>query len=234
MKRNFLLPFLLLAATVMLPACATNHSAKSIETWVVDEQTGQPLEGVIVVAHWQLERTFAIPPGVTGYDPRGPLQLKVMEAVTDPQGRFYFPAWGPLVAPPGAYLEVFDPAIVMFKPGYEFYFTAHKPLERIDSTISSTRTSWVDGKTIKMKKFEGDLKGYARIIERLSDAVDFSRETGHTHCYWKQIPRMLVALDKQARLFRSNNVYSSVPIIDDLYFQDECGSAREFLKEYLE
>ena len=234
MKRNFLLPFLLLAATVMLPACATNHSAKSIETWVVDEQTGQPLEGVIVVAHWQLERTFAIPPGVTGYDPRGPLQLKVMEAVTDPQGRFYFPAWGPLVAPPGAYLEVFDPAIVMFKPGYEFYFTAHKPLERIDSTISSTRTSWVDGKTIKMKKFEGDLKGYADHLMELGSDLRFISESGHQHCYWKQIPHMLAAIHKQRQLFQENKIFDYLPRIDSLLFQDQCGSAQEFLKEYFE
>ena len=234
MKRNLLLPFLLLIATVMLQACATTHSAKSIEAWVVDEQTGQPLEGVIVVAHWQLERTFAISPGLTGYDPRGPLQLKVLEAVTDPQGRFYFPAWGPLVAPPGAYLQDLDPAIVMFKPGYELFGAAHRPLERIDPTVSSTRTSWVDGKTIKLKKFEGDLKGYASHLMGLGSNLSFANESGHQHCYWKQIPRMLAATHKQSRLFKENKIFDYLPRIDSLLFQDQCGSAREFLKEYLE
>lgn len=232
MKRSqiFACLFLILVG-LSLQACATTHSAKSIEAWVVDAETNQPLEGVIVVAHWQLERKFAYPPGVTGYDPRGPLQLKVLETVTDPQGRFYFPAWGPLVAPPGAYLEGFDPQIILFKPGYEYEWFANQHFAPINSSISSTRTSWVNGTTIKLKKFEGDLKGYADALTLLHGEVDFATN----NCDWKPIPRMLVALDKQARLFREAKVYSSLQTIDYIT-QDprgQCGSAQEIFKDYL-
>lgn len=44
-----------------VPACATpiRYSAEPIEAWVVDAETKQPLDGVVVTANWQLkEGTF--------------------------------------------------------------------------------------------------------------------------------------------------------------------------------
>lgn len=230
---NKYIVILLAGVLLSAPATATTYSAEAIEARVVDAETNQPLEGVIIVAHWELERKVG-DYGHSGTDPRGPLQLKVMEAVTDYSGHFAFPAWGPLNAPFGAYLEGSDPAIVMFKPGYELYGAANLLFTRINPFIDSTRTSWINGTTVKLKKFSGDLKAYARHLEYLGDRVDFSREDRHQHCDWKEIPRMLVAVDKQERVFRKNNVYSSLPILDDLPFQDQCGSAREFLKKYLD
>ena len=63
------------------------YSAAPIEAWVVDADTNEPLEGVIVTANWQLvSGTLA-----GGEIPKG--QLMVMEAVTDKDGRFYFEGW---------------------------------------------------------------------------------------------------------------------------------------------
>jgi hypothetical protein len=223
---------LLVLSLLSLQACAAMHSAESIEAWVVDAQTGQPIEGAVVVAHWQLERKYAIPPGVVGYDPRGPLQLQILESVTDANGRFAFPAWGPLSAPPGAYLEGDDPRIIIFKSGYEYFSTGNIHPGNFDSSASSTRTSWVNGKTIKLKKFEGDLKEYARQL--LDFGVDLDFAASYKNCDWKRLPRILAAAYKQKKIFEENKVFvNNLPDINYLPLQDQCGSASEFMKEYL-
>ena len=68
-----------LLAFAMLPlqGCAKEYSAKAIEAWVVDANSGQPLEGVAVVAHWELNY---------GLEGGGAYQLIVMETVTDSAG----------------------------------------------------------------------------------------------------------------------------------------------------
>ena len=231
---NRIMPRLLLALLVLsLQACAAMHSAESIEAWVVDAQTDQPIEGAVVVAHWQLERKFAIPPGVVGYDPRGPLQLQILETVTDANGRFGFPAWGPRRAPLGSYLEGEDPRIIIFKSGYEIFAQGnfHPPI--LDTSASSTRTSELNGRTVKLKKFEGDLKGYASYLISLYGGLEFAINPWSANCDWQKIPQMLVAVSKQAHLFRENNIYSSLPVLDDLSQHGQCGSASDFMKEYL-
>src|SRR3989442_12447607 len=107
---------LLLALAMMglpLQACAfvlpPMYSAEGIEAWVVDEDSGQPLEGGVVVANWEL---------MGGLHPDTVGQLMVMETVTDANGRFSFPAWGPKLRPPGGYLDSHDPALTLFKSGY--------------------------------------------------------------------------------------------------------------------
>ena len=227
--RNLLLIFSLLS----LQACAAMHSAESIEAWVVDAQTGQPIEGAVVVAHWQLERKFAIPPGVVGYDPRGPLQLQILETVTDARGRFAFPAWEPRRAPMGSYLEGYDPRIIIFKSGYEYFADSNMHHSKFDTSTSSTRTSELNGRTVKLKKFEGDLKGYEERISLLGGAIGFATRPQSKNCDWQKIPQMLAAVFKQERVFRENNIYNYLPTLNRLPFQDKCGSASEFMKEYL-
>jgi uncharacterized GH25 family protein len=73
-----------------LSACATSYSAKPITAKVVDAVTGEPLEGVNVVAHWLMEDPQA---------GRGQGDLELMEAVTDKSGEFHFPGWGPKAIP---------------------------------------------------------------------------------------------------------------------------------------
>ena len=84
------------------------YSATGIQAAVVDEQTGRPLEGVVVVARWVLRRM--------GGD--GP-SLHVAEAATDSNGRFAFAAWGPKPRPPLMQLQDKSPLLILFKHGYE-------------------------------------------------------------------------------------------------------------------
>ena len=242
---NKYIVILVASVLVSAPAHATTYSAQSIRAQVVDANTNQPLEGVIVVAHWQWERKYASPIGVVGNDPRGPLQLKILETVTDQQGRFYIPAWSSsLPSQTDTYLLGIDPRIVMqkpqpkdfdsriilFKPGYAYNRANPAPGALI--TTARSPLSQVNDRTIKLKKFEGNLQAYASDL--LALGVDLYFATAYQNCDWKQIPKMLAATQKQRQLFNSNNVSNSnLPTIYDLPNPDECGFTADSLKEFL-
>ena len=76
------------------------YSAEAVEGWVVDSVSGKPIEGVIVVAHWQLK---------SGFEGGTPVnELTIVETLTDPSGHYSFPAWGPKFALVGT-LEMESP-----------------------------------------------------------------------------------------------------------------------------
>jgi hypothetical protein len=87
----------------------SQYSAEPIEGRVIDKDTGKPIEGVIVVAQWVLAK----PPEGHEED-----QWQVFEAVTDSEGRYHIPGWGPLPRPSNRWLTDYDPEIVLFMPGY--------------------------------------------------------------------------------------------------------------------
>ena len=83
------------------------YSAKEIRATVVEEATGHPLEGVVVLAIWEL-RT------ISGRGPR----LQVSEAITDALGIFLIPSWGPKFRPPMAEFHNKSPLLLFFRHGY--------------------------------------------------------------------------------------------------------------------
>ena len=145
-----------LLATVALEACSTAYSAKPITATVVDAETGQPIEGVNVVAHWVLHG----PTWVSAAD------LELTEAVTDKDGRFHIPGWGPKSIPSGlprgTRLGNSDPGLIFFKSGYEVtgLFNRLQP-ERLrpEHDIPVRYSDW-DGKVIKLNRFRGDPGSY--------------------------------------------------------------------------
>jgi hypothetical protein len=136
MRSYVLLRFLicLLMVTLPLTACAagppSTYSAEVLEAWVMDEETNQPLAGVHVVAHWALY-------GGMHTDMVGPLM--VMETVTDAQGRFFFPEWGPKKRPQG-FLWYADPTLLLFKSGYTFKHLSNEVTERPDPARCAARS----------------------------------------------------------------------------------------------
>lgn len=143
--------------------------------------------------------------------------------------------WGPLPVPPLAALGGRDPHLILFKEGYESWSGSNSYQSTFDYWVSSTRTSQFNGTTIKLKKFEGDMKAYGELLSGL--AVDLSFATNPRNrdsaCDWKSIPRMLGTLIKIQKTFRAKLIYSGLPDLESIPLQDECGSAGEFLKEYL-
>lgn len=215
---------LLLLGSAPLPACAfvppPMYSAEAIEAWVVDEQTGQPLEGVVVVAHWEL---------MGGLHPDTIGQLMILETVTDTKGRFFFPAWGPKLRPVTGFLHNDDPELLLFKSGYDYVAAPNELTEEVNT--SAVRRSRWNGKTIKLKKFEGSLEEYADRLRFFNTSLGALVEYVE-NCEWKQVPRMLLALDQQRKLFDEKKVRYNLPFIENLPDQDKCGSATEFFRSY--
>lgn len=234
MKR-YLLHVIALCLLANLGGCAT-FSAEPIAAQVVDADTGEPIEGVVVVAHWELHGgSFtgdALPCGVAG----------VEEAVTDQEGRFQLPGFGPIRV--SCDVQIWNPMLIFFKPGYEPYAVNNSagaattnPLE----TVSVSRSDW-DGKVITLaKNRDMDLRK-----ETSSYALDFgglntlwlSFVVNYPGgCYWKQIPNMLRAVMAQENVFHEagNNLGSiaSTLIANDDHFQKiapQCGSPKAFIE----
>lgn len=192
---------------------------------VVDANTKKPLDGVIVVAFWKLER------GTLG----GNVDigtLHVMEAVTDKDGLFNFPAWGPKTVWRG-FLSGHSPTILFFKPGYRW---EKRYPQWEGKTAPDPRTHW-SGKTIELSKFEGGLQRYAEHISDLSRKIDsilnFSRKSND--CQWQNTPRMLVMLHNMSLDFEKKGINlfgSHVLRLDDIPVDQQCGSPKQFLGKY--
>ncbi|MGD8642133.1 MAG: hypothetical protein PVG89_15960, partial [Gammaproteobacteria bacterium] len=116
---NVLVVFLVSITATGCASMVLGFSAEPITATVVDADTKQPLKDVIVVAHWQLVEGGFLDSSV----PAG--ELMVMEAVTDAQGKFHFPEWGPKYKFMGR-MKNEDPELIIFKPGYEFKALANE------------------------------------------------------------------------------------------------------------
>ncbi|CAH1904479.1 Carboxypeptidase regulatory-like domain-containing protein [Candidatus Nitrotoga sp. HW29] len=219
-------PIFILILALPIQGCTTTYSAKKIEARVIDADTKQPLEGVNVVAQWTLEG------GMEG----GVLtNLMLMESVSDKDGRFYFPAWGPKSIPSdlpwNARLKNQDPGMVMFKSGYEVQGFSNEITGPYPGTGPSMRTSQWNSKTIELKRHQGNLERYRLLLDGVLGGIFYGE------CRWKNIPRMIVALDKESARLRKLGVRISVITIsriEDNSARENCGSAQEFFKDYIE
>jgi hypothetical protein len=95
-----------------------SYIAKPIEGRVVDKDTGQPITGAVVVAQWIL----ATPPDGEEKD-----YFIVIETMTDAEGKYRIPGWGPESRPRSRWLDKYDPALEVFKPGYWPEGLANRP-----------------------------------------------------------------------------------------------------------
>ena len=206
---------ILSVAAFALTGC-NRYSAEPTEGWVVDADTKQPIEGVIVVANWQLHKST-----VGGRIPAA--HLNIVETMTNNNGYFYFEGWGPRTAQWGFFIDR-DPVLLFYKEGYMYRGLKNPLRSEIDN--SKVRRSVWNGKTIEFKKFDGDLEDYATHLSSLHASM---RTILHgSRCEWKTTPKLVLAIAKQEKIFRENNVYSALTSLADIsgYF---CGSAEEYL-----
>ena len=221
MKCNLLLSVLLLAAVVMLPACASPpfYSAKDIRGQIVDDDTGQPLEGVIIVAQWELKQS------VLGYSGHKGMTVNIIEVVTDANGNYVIPGWGPRPRLPFNYLDNHDPVLSIFKSGY-FPQELYNRLQNEENTNHSVRTSDWDGKVIRLKKSGGgSLEDYARRLSSLKTGL------AHDGRGWRSFPRMVLALDAEQRRLDALGLKPgySISILDMERLNE---GDRKFLRKY--
>ncbi|ROZ76070.1 carboxypeptidase-like regulatory domain-containing protein [Ramlibacter sp. WS9] len=217
---------LLLALMLPLQACGLAYSAKPIEGWVVDAATKQPLEGVNVVAHWVVN--FGMEGG-QGTD------LMLMETVTDRNGRYAFPGWGPTQLPVGrpweARMKSQSPELIFYKKDYWWNAVSNETKGPQPGPGPLVRTSDWNGKTFELKKFEDTLDRYGSVVSGVLTSVSWG-----SNCRWKQIPRMLVALDRESARLWQQKIFNDLPTIqrvENASVREACGSVKDFFAEYL-
>lgn len=191
--------------TLFLIGCAPSYTGAPVEGWVVDEATQQPLEDVIVVIHWPLERG-GLHPGLRG-------RLFAQETVTDAAGHYTFPGWGPL-RPDDGYLSGFAPFVAFFKRGYEPFarYNEYYP----GAKIPEVRTSVLHGQTVRLRQFKGDLQAYARTVTFVGDL--FMSSFGV--CDWERFPRMTAQLVKLGDECRTRGLLCGMPDIEQFRGSD--------------
>lgn len=209
----------------MLAACegAPLYILEPIDAAVVDAQTQQPVEGAVVVAHWQLVRG--------SFDgPRDAGQLAVRETVTDRTGRFHIDGFREL-NPTLAELRDQDPLVYVFKPGYELAQYANDYPEAGRKTPGIRRSAAVNGRRLALEKAHPLLLGaqpvhHPFVRTRLARVI--------TECRWKRIPLLLAALQVEAARLQQAGGRSGIPSIADLDFEQQqagCGKVSTILEE---
>jgi hypothetical protein len=118
---------LLLVALATLGACLLPTSGEGAGPWrgqVVDAETGQPLEGVVVLAIFVKRSPGLVHPRTDFHD--------VDELVTDAQGRFVIPGRSLKTANP--FVSIEGPTLIMFKPSYGHYrFRGEREWQSLDA-----------------------------------------------------------------------------------------------------
>ncbi len=211
---------MILALSSCDPGVKAHYSADPITAWVVDADTGAPVEGVNVVAGWTLKG------GLEGGNIVG--WMMVMETVTDASGKFSFPGWGPIPHRGPGIIRSGAPILFLFKSGY-YFGGSENPIGR-GTAPEHMKSSW-DGKTITMPKFKGSPAEYAVAIGNLDVWVD--QLLGNDQCNWKAIPKFLWAVEQQNRVFIANKFreLSSLNYLS-LRYDRKCGSLEAYVEEH--
>lgn len=226
----------ILFLTFGLSACAVVPlSAEAIDSQVVDADTGAPIEGANVVAYWQIDTGSltgdSLPCGAAG----------VEEAVTDRDGKFHLPSWGPTLPGCGGSMSNGEPMIYVFKPGYHY----GRYSNGLGSTAIVFRTfDYWQNKQMKLQAFANpDLRdqspnGVFRDFNLLEDDLGDFVVNMPSQCNWKKIPNMLRAIALQEKAFNDAGIkyvgMIGLMIINDQSYQKlapSCGSPKAFIEE---
>lgn len=187
---------------------------------VVAADTQAPLEGVVVVAYWELRGPWGISRG----------SLAVMESVTTKEGNFAFSWWHPrLRSPLAGFLESNAPRLVFFKSGYEWESCSDP---RSSPNLNPFPTSDCNGVIAHLRKFEGTDKEYAKHLGFLSTSLNPVASLAR-NCEWTQIPRMVAALIHEENRFKKKRIDNDLPSLETFSSQNWCGSAEKVFRRYL-
>ena len=208
-----------MAAMTSLSSCAVTYQFDPIEAWVVDAETGKPIEGAVVTANWELVKGSLDGPRYYG-------QLEVKETVTDKNGRFFFEGFS-RDDDSWAELRESDPQVLIFKAGYEYQRFSNDYRDGGSGLKKLRRTAAVNGKTVKLLSMLSPEANKLQSRSVYSGLGIYYRRLVDD-CYWKSIPRAIVAMDKEYKRLKAANPNSYVDLIraDTLVsLTEKCGSS---------
>ena len=196
------------------------YSADPITAWVVDAKNGKPIEGANVLAVWEMKY---------GLENHGTNYAMVLEAVTDGEGKFSLPAWGPKAVKVKGALERGTPRFVIVRYGYRLGMGANR-LEVEQRSTMKTESDW-NGKTFTMQRFEGSDEQYADYIGgQLRWEIERVQRNG---CHASEIPRFLLSMDQQFKELATRFPGMSVPTLNRVSdtFVSKCGNLEEAVRK---
>jgi len=125
------------------------YEAEPIVGRVIDDETGEPIAGVAVVALWLLARPI---------DQGGTEWFEVIETETDEEGVYGIEGWGPRWRPWFYRLTDSDPELVIFKPGYLpktlLNDIGPNELTNFNPSDAKIREAYWHGKDIRLRSFK--------------------------------------------------------------------------------
>ena len=183
---------------------------------------GVPVAGAIVVANWN----------ITGpWNGASLGQLEIAETVTDKDGQFRIPAWGPRFLSKGV-IMIDQPTVRIFKPGFIPVIVDNYegvPMKAAEHNMVFRRQN----QSIELTPFKGGL------IEYESTLIEFDRSLGIIYdgadgCYWKKTPRLLLSLQDLKMKLVDQGRGESLPFAYQhaSINQPQCGDAKQFFTDY--
>lgn len=228
---------MLLLASPLLGGCATPYYSKPFGGQVVDALSGKPMEGVNVLAAWNLEFADS---GKTGGT------LMQSEAVTDQDGRFEIAGWGPveIQQPANGRLRIRtgSPGVMAFKPGYDFGYgdVWSNAFDGSDMGFASLGKPFNGGPSVREAKLDRPIK--LKLFPR-SEKEYFSLLYYHIvatgDCLWTKAPRMIAALINEQRRGIEKYPGTYWGISEFVGFLDKdpratkCGSFKQLIEPFL-
>jgi hypothetical protein len=198
------------------------HVAAPTTAKVVDSATGQPIEGANVVATWNLEGGLE-GGAITGH-------AMVMEAVTDANGQFRFPGWGPTLGYAAGDIKAAAPELLIFKSGYRYWTARNHALLRPAPVYMH---SDYDGAVIKLDRFAGSVEDYAKATSGVLN-ISIDSLLDNAECNWRLMPKFLWALEQQNQVFLSHQTSNHLRPLD--YVRDRysrrCGDLKTFVERH--
>lgn len=195
------------------------YSGEEVHGWVIDSKTKQPIKDVVVVEIWELEG---------GWHTDHTANIQIAETLTDEEGYYSFPEWGPSFTVDGR-MSGSSPHLVFYKFGYDDVTRMNTVSGNLNLDNSVSEHS---GKKIELVKFEGDEKLYPKKLGFFYGFLQSSSYRKPFKCMWKKVPIFTSEMIKAERYFRHKGIYSNFPSLG--YFSaPECQDPEEILKGYL-
>jgi len=180
--------YILIGIIILLQACASPiYYAKRTHGQIIDHETGQPLEGVIVVAKWVLLHKT---PGKYYHDTK----LRIVETLTDENGKYVVPGSPMIRLRPFTELADRDPAISFFKKGYDPLF-----IQNSSDRDTVIRYSEWNGRVLKLKRLNVSNDRYAHFLSVL---FNYDKRD------WCFIPKLSQAMYEEKKKLVSEGIES--------------------------
>jgi len=163
---------------------------------VIDEHTGRPIAGAVVVGEWYTHAFFG-----------AHHRMHASEAVTDVHGAFVLPGMPLKIRRLWDEYQTYDPVLAVYKPGYGVVFNATNiALERPGNRPYSRamkRVSYWDGKVLMLQPADG-IKSEAESLARIYSIANRSDEM-----HPRDFPRVWTAIVQGAARIPSGAFGSS-------------------------